>query len=60
MTRAEIIKVLQAVEEIDPGGYCCAEHDILYVIPEGMTEEQAKRLSDLGCHIDCGSYAVYT
>jgi hypothetical protein len=52
--RSDLIEALKIAEKYDAGGWACAEHDIVYLIPESIeiSDEDRKTLDRLGCHID--------
>lgn len=64
--RTNIIEILKIAEKYNPTGYCCAEHDVLYVINSvygiDISDEDQKRLEELGAHYDeeQDSWAIFT
>lgn len=58
--RQQIIEGLKILETYDPGGECCADHDILMGLFPGMSvsEDDKKKLVELEWYYDVEGWAI--
>jgi hypothetical protein len=63
-SRTQLIEALQIAEKYDADGWTESDHDVIFLMPLGtnVSEEDVKRLEDLGCHVseeyDCWAMFV--
>lgn len=61
MSSKQLVKILQIAEEIHPGGFVTAEHDIIYILSckYVVSQRDKERLNDAGANIEDDFWVVY-
>lgn len=62
MKASELMEVLKILQKYDPkAGIAGADHDIIYLDgdPEKMSDEDNKKLDELGCHQQDGGWCRF-